>query len=94
MTTAPTKETHRLDLGAAGSVTFALTFEPALVTARLDYPRGLARAPRRNALQWVRKITKRLDRDARPMRMLSRSGGRITSVGFELAGKIEVVFLP
>lgn len=94
MTPTATKETHRLDLGAAGSVTFALTFEPALVTARLDYPRGLARAPRRDALRWLRKITKRLDRDARPMRMMSLAGGRIRAWGFELAGKIEVVFLP
>ena len=94
MTPTATKETHRLDLGAAGSVTFALTFNPSVVIGCLDYPRGLARAPRRDAMRWLRKITKRLDRDARPMRMMSLAGGRIRAWGFELAGKIEVVFLP
>ncbi len=83
-------QTHRLEMGEAGSAILRLTFRESEIVAALDVPAGLKRKGRRMLDRWSRRIFRRLDGDARGMRLVTTSEGRAVSIGAEHQGTVVV----
>jgi hypothetical protein len=85
-------ETHRLDLGEAGSAAVKITFTANEIIAAVDAPSGLNRQRRRLVQLWTRRIFKKLNSDERGMRIVGTSNGKAVSIGAEFRGKGFVIY--
>lgn len=79
-------QTHRLDLGSAGSAGLRLTFSENEISAEMDLPTNLKRRDRRFVYRWSRGIFQRLDGDPRTLRETVTIAGRVVSIGMEING--------
>ncbi len=85
-------QTHRLDLGAAGTAAIKLTFAQHDIEAAVDLPSGLNRKNRRFVQRWSADIFRKLDPDPRGIRVVATTNGRPVALGFEYRGKGVVIF--
>jgi len=94
--TADSSQTHFLDLGRAGRVAFKITFRPDEIDGRAECPaQRLSRRDRRSLSRWLLSITKPLDSDPRPMRLVTTFAGRIVALGSEDGrGKVCTIHFP
>ena len=91
------RHVYHLDLKERGSVQLKLEFFPSEIKAALHQTPGVQaqrRADRRAVHRWTHRILKPLNRDPRPMRMVTTQGARVSAIGFEIGGKIAVFYQP
>ncbi len=85
---------HIMDFGANGRVTMRVTFQEDEIVGALDIPPALNRKNRREVLRWIRRITRKLDRDERGMRLVTTCNGSVVAVGAEHGGHVASIRFP
>lgn len=88
----PGKQTHRLEIGRGRAAVVSLTFESGFILAAVEIPSGLKPKIGRRVQAWAADIFRKLDGDARELRIVATQNGRVVSIGSELNGSGCIVF--
>jgi hypothetical protein len=86
------EQNHVLSLRVGKRAAVKVTFHKAEIIARIDVPKGLPRACRKQVRRWSKKIFRKLNADKRPMRIVATSEGQIQSIGCEVNGICGIIF--